>query len=59
VTEGDVLFVADIVKLFHISANTIRRKKWREKTGIPLYKVGKNLCASRVDIERWFKKQYA
>lgn len=54
-TEGDILFVADIVKLFRISANTIRRKSWRQKTGIPLHKVGKQLCGLRPEIEKWFR----
>ena len=55
VTEEDILFVEDIVRIFHISANTIRRKKWREKTGIPMHKMGKHLCGLRLEIERWFK----
>ena len=54
-TENEILFVEDIVKIFHISANTIRRKRWREKTGIPLRKVGKKLCGTKAEIEKWFK----
>jgi hypothetical protein len=53
--EDTILFVTDVAKLFRISPNTLRRKKWREKTGIPFHKVGKQLCGSRSDIERWFK----
>ncbi|NQU73482.1 MAG: excisionase [Candidatus Omnitrophica bacterium] len=53
--EGEVLFVEDIAQLFHISKNTIRRKTWREKSGIPLRKVGKHLCGLRPEIEKWFK----
>jgi hypothetical protein len=55
-TEDNILFVGDVAKLFRISPNTIRRRKWRERSGIPLRKVGKQLCGSRSDIERWFKK---
>lgn len=54
-TEQDMLFVRDISKMFHISENTIRRKKWREKTGIPLRKVGKQLCGVKSEIEKWFR----
>jgi hypothetical protein len=53
--EGDILFVVDIARIFHISQNTIRRKKWREKTGIPLRKVGKQLCGAKTEIEKWFR----
>lgn len=53
--EGDILFSEDIARLFHISANTIRRKKWREKSGIPLRRVGKHLCGLKSELEKWFK----
>jgi len=53
-TEESMLFTEDIAKIFHISKNTIRRRRWREKTGIPLHKVGKQLCGSRPEIEKWF-----
>lgn len=53
--EAEILFVNDISKMFRISANTLRRRRWRERSGIPLRKVGKQLCASKVDVERWFK----
>jgi len=53
--ESDLLFIEDIARLFRVSKNTIRRRKWREKSGIPLRKVGKRLCGSRAEIESWFK----
>lgn len=53
--DDSILFVADIAKLFRISPNTLRRKKWRQKSGIPLRKVGRQLCGLRPEIERWFK----
>ena len=55
IIDGEVMFVEDISRLFKISPTTIRRKGWREKTGIPLRKVGKRLCGMRVEIENWFK----
>lgn len=53
--EDNIIFISDISKLFRISPNTLRRKKWRKKTGIPLRKVGKQLCGSRSEIEKWFR----
>lgn len=53
--EDSILFVPDIARMFKVSENTIRRRKWRERSGIPLRKVGKQLCGARSDIERWFK----
>ena len=53
--EDEYLFIEDIARMFHISPNTLRRKKWREKNGIPLKKVGRRRCGLRSEIERWFK----
>lgn len=53
--EKEILFTPDIAKMFEISENTLRRPSWRKKNRIPLRKVGKRLCASRVEIENWFK----
>ena len=53
--ETELLFIGDVSKMLRISPNTLRRKKWRKKTGIPLHKVGKQLCGSRYEIEKWFR----
>lgn len=53
--EGEILFVEDIARLFHISANTVRRRGWRQRNGIPLRRVGKKLCGLKTEIDRWFK----
>lgn len=53
--ENVILFAEDVAKIFGISVNTLRRKKWREKVGIPLRKVGKRLCGLKSEIENWFK----
>jgi len=55
IIEDKMLFIDDVSLLFRISANTLRRRKWREKTGIPLHKVGKHLCGSKKEIEQWFR----
>ena len=51
----ELLFVEDIAKLFNVSEDTIRRKKWRQKNGIPLHRVGKRLCGLKEEIEEWFR----
>lgn len=53
--EGDILFIEDISRLFHIAPNTLRRKKWRQKSGIPLRKVGNKLCGLKFELEKWFR----
>ena len=56
-TNSNVVFVDDIAKMFRISPGTLQRKKWRDKTGIPLRKIGKKLCGLDKDLEKWFKEQ--
>ena len=56
-TDGEILFVEDISRLFQVSVNTIQRKKWREQTGIPLHKIGKKLCGFKHEIEKWAKSK--
>lgn len=53
--EGEFLFISDIAKLFKISPNTLRRRSWRQRNGIPLKKIGRQLCGAKGDIDRWFK----
>jgi len=56
-TQGDILFVEDIARLFQLAANTIQRRKWREETGIPLHKIGKKLCGFKQEVEEWAKSR--
>ena len=56
-TQGDILFVEDIARLFHVTANTIQRRKWREETGIPLHKIGKKLCGFKHEVEEGAKSR--
>jgi len=53
--QSDILFVEDIARLFHVTPNTIQRKKWRMETGIPLHKIGKKLCGFKNEVEEWAK----
>jgi len=55
--DQEVLFVEDISRLFHISQNTIQRKRWREESGIPLHRIGKKLCGFKNEIDRWAKSK--
>lgn len=56
-TQGEILFVEDISRLFGVSANTIHRKSWRKETGIPLHKIGKKLCGFKQEVEKWAKSK--
>lgn len=53
----DIMFSKDIAKMFGCSENTLRRREFRKKLGIPIKKVGKRLCCSRSELEKWFEKR--
>ena len=57
-TRQDVLTVEDVARILGISKNTIQRKSWRERTGCPLGKVGKELCGLTKDFEEWIQTKY-
>ena len=56
-TQGEILFVEDIARLFQVAPNTIQRRRWREETGIPLHKIGKKLCGFKYEVEEWAKSR--
>lgn len=56
-TKQDVLTVEQIAEIFHIHKNTLQRKKWRERTGFPLRKVGKRLFGLTAEVDKWARGQ--
>ncbi len=55
VMNRDVLTVEDVAGILQIKANTIHNKKWQERTGCPLKKIGKRLYAISDEFWGWFK----
>ncbi|MHC4123953.1 MAG: helix-turn-helix domain-containing protein [Planctomycetota bacterium] len=54
-TTQDVLTVEQVADILHISKNTIQRKSYREKTGIPLKKRGRRLYTLAAEFYKWLK----
>lgn len=52
-TKHDVLFLPEVSEIVGVSENTLRRKAWREKTGIPIRRKGKRLYAIRRELFAW------
>ena len=57
-TRQDVLTVEDVANILGISKNTIQRKSWRERTGCPLGKIGKELRTLDEDLREWIRTKY-
>lgn len=53
--DNEMLLCEDIARLLHISANTVRRREWRMRTGIPMRRIGKRLYAMRSEVEKWIR----
>ena len=57
-TRQDVVTVEDVANILGISKNTIQRKSWRERTGCPLGKIGKELRGLEIDRRDWMRTKY-
>ncbi len=51
----EVLKVEDIAQILGIEENTIHSRRWQEKSGCPLIKIGKRLYAIASEFWRWFE----
>ena len=51
----DLLTVKDIADLLGIQQNTIHNRKWQERTGCPLKKIGKRVYSIEDEFWGWFK----
>ncbi len=51
-----ILRVEEISEILGISINTIQSKRWRIRTGCPLFKKGKRLYAYSDEFYKWFKE---
>ncbi|MEW6008172.1 MAG: hypothetical protein AB1629_00870 [Candidatus Omnitrophota bacterium] len=55
--EKDVLMVKDIAQILGIEENTIHSRRWQEKSGCPLIKIGKRLYSVNNEFRRWFESR--
>ena len=49
--------VEDVSKLIGINVNTLQRKSWRKKMGIPLLRMGRYLISFRPILEKWIEEK--
>lgn len=54
-TTQDIMTAEEIAELLHIKVPTLYDHRWREKTGIPLFKQGRGLFGYREDFDKWYK----
>ena len=54
----DRLTITEVSNLIGVSINTLQRKAWRKKAGIPLIKIGRNLISFRSLIEKWIEDKW-
>jgi len=53
--DKNVLTVSEIAEILQIKQNTIHSRKWQQKTGCPLKKIGKRVYVLTDDFWKWFK----
>lgn len=55
--EKDVLMVEDIAEILGIDRNTIHSRRWQQKSGCPLIKIGKRLYSVNNEFRRWLESR--
>ena len=53
----DRMSIKEVSDYVGIGVNTLQRRSAREKLGIPLVKVGRNLISFRPLMDKWIEKK--
>lgn len=53
--EQATLTVEKMSEILHIRPNTMHNRKWQERTGCPIKKVGKRLLSLEEEFYKWLK----
>lgn len=53
----DRMNIKEISEYIGVSKNRIQSKPWREKTGIPVGKLGKELISYRPLLDKWIERK--
>jgi hypothetical protein len=56
-TTQDRMNIKEIAEYIGVSKFRIRSKSWREKTGIPVGKLGKELVSYRPILDKWIERR--
>ncbi len=51
--EDELMTVEDVAAILQIKRNTIHSKVWQEKSGCPVFKLGRRLYAVRGTFKKW------
>ena len=57
-TPADRMSIKEVSDYIGIGVNTLDRKSWRAKTGIPLIKMGRNLISYRPMLDKWIEGKW-
>lgn len=53
----DRMSIKEVSEMTGIGVNTLQRKSVRERLGIPLMKIGRNLISYRPLMDKWIEKK--
>jgi hypothetical protein len=56
-TKEGRMNLTEVSEYIGVSKNRIQSRLWREKTGIPVGKLGKELVSFRQLLDEWIKKR--
>ena len=56
-SPSDRMSVKEVSEYIDIGVNTLQRKAWRKKMGIPLNRIGKDLITYRPLLLKWIEER--
>lgn len=54
----DRISIEEVSRIIGVTVNTLQRKPWREKTGIPLMKIGRDLISFHPLLDKWIENKW-
>jgi len=56
-TTQDIMVAEEICEILRIRPNTLHSKRWREASGIPVFRQGKYLFTYRKKFDNWYQRR--
>jgi len=57
-TPKDRIGIQEVADILGVAVNTLQRKKWRKKKGIPIFKFGRSLVSYQPLINQYITEKW-
>jgi predicted site-specific integrase-resolvase len=56
-TKEDIMTSEQVCEILSIKLPTLYDWRYRERTGIPIYKIGKYLFTNKCEFDKWYRSK--